>query len=81
MDQWKVLIQDRLPAVHHLGTLPARTRNGCEQNLRGQTTPGTPGRGASLLSGLLGLRRLRPTHDRRLPHAPRAALHVQRAIS
>src|SRR5205823_1424302 len=52
MDEWKVLIKDRLPAYITWDRY-LRTQERLKQNMRGQTTPGTPGKGASLLTGLL----------------------------
>ena len=52
MEQWTVLLRDRLPAYitweHYL-----KNQERLRQNVRGATTPGTPGRGAALLGGLL----------------------------
>ena len=52
MEQWTVLLRDRLPAYitweHYL-----HNQERLRRNLRGATTPGTPGRGAALLGGLL----------------------------
>lgn len=52
MAEWKVLIKDRLPAYITWDRY-LKNQERLRQNLRGQTTPGTPGKGASLLSGLL----------------------------
>jgi DNA invertase Pin-like site-specific DNA recombinase len=52
MDEWQVLIKDRLPA-YITWERYLKNQERLKQNLRGQTTPGTSGRGASLLSGLL----------------------------
>lgn len=52
MEQWTVLLQDRLPA-YITWERYLKNQERLRQNLRGATTPGTPGRGASLLGGLL----------------------------
>jgi len=52
MQEWKVLIHDRLPA-YITWERYLKNQERLRQNQRGPTTPGTPGRGASLLSGLL----------------------------
>src|SRR5438132_12488548 len=52
MEEWKVLIHDRLPAYITWDRY-VKNQERLRQNMRGQTTPGTPGRGASLLTGLL----------------------------
>jgi len=52
MAEWKVLIKDRLPA-YITWERYLKNQERLKQNRRGQSTPGTPGRGASLLSGLL----------------------------
>jgi DNA invertase Pin-like site-specific DNA recombinase len=52
MEEWKVLINDRLPAYITWDRY-LKNQERLRQNQRGQTTSGTPGRGASLLSGLL----------------------------
>src|SRR5438132_4649023 len=52
MEEWKVLIHDRLPA-YITWERYLKNQERLRQNMRGQTTPGTPGRGASLLTGLL----------------------------
>ena len=52
MAEWQVLIQDKLPA-YITWERYLQNQDRLKQNQRGQTTPGTPGRGASLLSGLL----------------------------
>jgi DNA invertase Pin-like site-specific DNA recombinase len=52
MEEWKVLIHDRLPAYITWDRY-LKNQERLRQNRRGQTTPGTPSRGASLLSGLL----------------------------
>ena len=51
-EEWKVLLHDRLPAYITWDRY-LKNQERLRQNQRGQTTPGTPGRGASLLSGLL----------------------------
>jgi DNA invertase Pin-like site-specific DNA recombinase len=52
MDEWTVLIHDRLPA-YITWERYLRNQERLRQNIRGKTTPGTPGKGASLLTGLL----------------------------
>jgi DNA invertase Pin-like site-specific DNA recombinase len=52
MAEWKVLIRDRLPAYITWDRY-LQNQERLRQNLRGKTTPGTPGKGASLLTGLL----------------------------
>lgn len=52
MEEWKVLIKDRLPAYITWDRY-LKNQERLRQNMRGKTTPGTPGRGASLLAGLL----------------------------
>jgi DNA invertase Pin-like site-specific DNA recombinase len=52
MDEWKVLIHDKLPAYISWDRY-LRNQERLRQNMRGKTTPGTPGKGASLLTGLL----------------------------
>ena len=52
MAEWQVLIHDKLPAYITWDRYLANQER-LRQNLRGQATPGTPGKGASLLTGLL----------------------------
>jgi DNA invertase Pin-like site-specific DNA recombinase len=52
MEEWKVLIKDHLPAYITWDRY-LKNQERLRQNLRGKTTPGTPGKGASLLAGLL----------------------------
>jgi DNA invertase Pin-like site-specific DNA recombinase len=52
MKEWKVLIHDRLPAYITWDRY-LKNQERLRQNVRGQTTPGTPGRGVALLTGLL----------------------------
>jgi DNA invertase Pin-like site-specific DNA recombinase len=52
MAEWKVLIHDRLPAYITWDRY-LRNQERLRQNIRGKVTPGTPGKGASLLTGLL----------------------------
>lgn len=52
MAEWKVLIKDRLPAYITWDRY-LKNQDRLQQNRRGQTTPGTPGKGVSLLTGLL----------------------------
>jgi hypothetical protein len=52
MAEWKVLIQDRLPA-YITWERYLKNQDRLQQNRRGKATPGTPGKGASLLTGLL----------------------------
>jgi hypothetical protein len=52
MEEWKVLIKDQLPGYITWDRY-LKNQERLRQNLRGKTTPGTPGKGASLLSGLL----------------------------
>lgn len=72
MEEWKVLLRDRLPAyITWERSLENQER--LRQNVRGQTTPGTPGKGASLLTGLLvcgtcGRRRNVAYRTRHEPH-------------
>jgi DNA invertase Pin-like site-specific DNA recombinase len=52
MEEWKVLIKDRLPAYITWDRY-LQNQERLRQNRRGLTTPGTPGNGTSLLSSLL----------------------------
>jgi DNA invertase Pin-like site-specific DNA recombinase len=52
MEEWKVLIRDRLPAYITWDRY-LKNQERLRHNLRGKTTPGTPGKGMSLLAGLL----------------------------
>jgi len=52
MAEWKVLIQDRLPAYITWDRY-LKNQERLKQNLHSKTTPGTPGKGAALLGGLL----------------------------
>jgi DNA invertase Pin-like site-specific DNA recombinase len=52
MAEWQVLIHDRLPA-YITWERYLKNQERLKQNQRGQTTPGIPGRGISLLSSLL----------------------------
>lgn len=50
--EWKVLIHNRLPA-YITWERYLKNQERLRQNIRGKATPGTPGKGASLLTGLL----------------------------
>ncbi len=52
LEEWKVLIKDHLPAYISWERY-LKNQDRLRQNVRGKTTPGVPGKGASLLSGLL----------------------------
>lgn len=52
MAQWQVLLHDRLPA-YITWERYLKNQERLRQNVRGKTTPGTCGKGASLLTGLL----------------------------
>jgi DNA invertase Pin-like site-specific DNA recombinase len=52
MAEWQVLIHDRLPA-YITWERYLKTQERLRQNLRGKDTSGVPGKGASLLTGLL----------------------------
>ena len=52
MAEWKVLIQERLPAYITWDRY-LKNQERLKQNLHSKTTPGKPGKGAALLTGLL----------------------------
>ena len=52
MAEWQVLLYDRLPA-YITWERYLQNQERLRQNLRGKATPGMPGKGASLLTGLL----------------------------
>jgi DNA invertase Pin-like site-specific DNA recombinase len=52
MEEWHVLMRDRLPAYITWDNY-LKNQERLRQNMRGKATPGTPGKGASLLTGLL----------------------------
>jgi DNA invertase Pin-like site-specific DNA recombinase len=52
MAEWKVLIHDRLPA-YITWERYLRNQERLRQNQRGKVTPGSPGKGTSLLAGLI----------------------------
>jgi DNA invertase Pin-like site-specific DNA recombinase len=72
LEEWKVLIKDQLPAYITWDRY-LKNQERLRQNVRGKTTPGTPGKGASLLSGLLvcgtcGRRMAVAYRTRHVPH-------------